>query len=87
LIFFVPLDGDKFKFEDASPRVIFFPAIYEVKVAVVRPDSGSNFLINAHDIGTLFANLELLLSCGKLAVLGEPPRGQELRLVEHLRDW
>ena len=35
LIFIIGLDSNQLELEDASPRVILFPAVYQLEVAVV----------------------------------------------------
>ena len=62
LIAFVALNGDKFKLEDAPFRVILAPAIDEVEIAVIRPNAVVKLFVNANDIRSFFARLELL--CG-----------------------
>jgi hypothetical protein len=65
----VTLNSDKSEFEDHSEFISFAPRIDQMKYAVIRPNSGSDFFVDADPLRIALTRLKPLCSFVEFAVL------------------
>jgi hypothetical protein len=81
---FFSLDCRQTELEYRPMLVSFFPRVREVEDAVIRPNAGSDLLVNPHALGWSPTELGILSCLMELAVLGETAGWVSLGLVDHL---